>query len=405
MIFLTVFVDLIGFGIVIPVLPYYARSFGADAFVLGWLLASFSIMQFLFTPYLGRLSDRIGRKPVLALSMFGTAVASVLTGMAHFVIGLPLLFAARILDGITGANIAAAQAYIADVTPPEKRAHGMGIIGMAFGLGFVLGPAIGGELSHRFGVSVPFFVVGALALLNALAMWLWLPEPERHVIATPSSRFQPLLDALGRRETALPVLVYFLATFAFANMEATLALLALDRFGFNTEQVGFLFGYLGILFALVQGGLIRRLVPRFGEPRLVAVGALSAAAALLIIGRSETLVFLLTGLGLLAFGQGISNPTLTSLVSRMTASTQQGAALGVTQSMGSLGRILGPLIGGWLYLNISLAAPYYFGGFTMALAGMLSLYYVRYQGSMRHQGEVGQQGDVRPQERLEPPPA
>jgi DHA1 family tetracycline resistance protein-like MFS transporter len=375
--FITILIDLVGFGIIIPVLPYYTRSFGADAFVLGALLASYSVMQFLFAPILGRLSDRVGRKPVLALSMLGTAVASVLMGVAHLAIGLPLLFVARLLDGATGGNISTAQAYIADVTPPEKRAMGMGLIGMAFGLGFVLGPAIGGDLSVRFGIATPFYVVGAVALLNAAAMWSFLPEPERHrgVEAAPQGRLQALLEALRRKETALPILIFFFSTYAFANMEATLALLALDRFGFSARQTGLLFGYTGLLLAMVQGGLIRRLVPRFGEQVLVAAGMLVTASGLLLIGVSGHLVLLFLAMALLALGQGMSNTALSSLVSRLTPRDRQGTSLGLTQSMGSLGRILGPLTGGFLYSHAGTASPYYFGGVMMLGAWGLAMYH------------------------------
>lgn len=376
-IFLTVFIDLVGFGIVIPVLPYYVRTFGADADTLGLMTATFSLMQFIFSPILGGLSDRIGRKPVLTISLLGTAAASVMMGLAGSVGGIAMLFAARILAGISGATIATAQAYIADVTPPEKRAAGMGLIGAAFGMGFVLGPTIGGVLSHRFGVTVPFYTVAVVAVLNAILAQLNLQEPERHqtISMDRGSRFRAMSEILLETKGAMPIWIMFMGVVAFANMETTIALLSQDRYQMTPEQTGYLFAYMGILIAVVQGGLIRKLVPRFGELSLTMAGAGITGAALLLIAGIDGLMILLMALGMVALGQGMLTPSLSSLISKQAAPDRQGMVLGVSQAMGSLARILGPLLGGWLYARVSRTSPYLVGGLMMLGTSALTAWY------------------------------
>lgn len=389
-IFLTVFIDLVGFGIIIPALPFYVRSFGADAGTLGLLTATFSLMQFLFMPILGDLSDRLGRRPVIIFSLIGTAVSALLMGVANTWGGLALLFVARALSGISGATISTAQAYIADVTTPEKRAAGMGLIGVAFGLGFILGPTFGGILSHRFGVTVPFLFVAVLALANAGLAWWMLPEPERRQAPTAKdSRMLAIKEALGRGETAIPIHLFSLTILAFTNLETTLALLTLDRYGLTSEQTGYLFAYMGVLITVVQGGLIRRLVPLLGEQRLVWIGTASTGLAMLLIGVRGELAFLILALGGVALGQGVLNPSLSSLLSRQAPEGKQGLILGVSQSLGSLARVVGPIMGGFLYSRVGMAAPYVAGGILMLCASAMGLYY---------QGKY-------PIETLVPPPA
>ena len=378
LIWLTVFIDLVGFGIIIPILPLYAERHGASKFEIGLLLAVYSLAQFVFAPVLGALSDRIGRKPVLAVSLFGTAVASFVLGFASELPGaLWLIFAARILDGITGANIAAAQAYVADVTPAEKRAKGLGLIGMAFGLGFVLGPAIGGLLS-TIDPTLPFYAVGVLAAANAIAMLVRLPEPERHISfsAEAGTRFSRLTAALRSPETRLLLVVAMLTMTAFAAMEATLALLLKERFGFDQAGASFLFAFVGIVMAVVQGGLVGKMVDRLGERPLIVFGAalLATAFALLAAPLPATLGILLPALAMLSVGIGLHNPSVTGLVSRLTPASQQGSALGVTQSMSSIGRIVGPLVGGALY-HFGWSLPYYAGAAIMVVALAFAVYY------------------------------
>lgn len=378
LLWITVFVDLVGFGIVIPILPLYAERHGASPLQIGLLLASYSAMQFVFAPVLGSLSDRVGRKPVLAVSLYGTALASVALGLASgWEHSLWLIFVARILDGVTGANIATAQAYVADVTTPEKRAKGLGLIGMAFGLGFVLGPAVGGLLAS-IDVSLPFYAVGVLAFVNATAMLFRLPEPERHISfsADASTRFSRLGAAMRDPRTRLLLVVLLLATTAFSAMEATLALLLKDRFAYDAAHAAWLFAYVGVVMALVQGGLVGRLVERVGERPLLVFGTAALAVALALLGLPlpPSIPVLLGALGLLALGTGLQTPAATALVSRSTPAAAQGVALGVSQSMTAVGRIGGPLLGGALY-HFGWGVPYYAAASIMLAALAVTLYY------------------------------
>src|SRR5881394_2648303 len=270
-IFVTVFIDLIGFGIVIPVLPYYAEGtrFGATPREVGLLFASYSVMQLVFAPVLGRLSDKYGRRPVLLVSLLGTSLGFLILGFATT---LWMLFLGRIIDGISGGNISTAQAYIADVTTEEDRAKGMGLIGAAFGLGFVLGPAIGGVLS-RWGINVPFLFAGGLALANAVLLYLALPEtvtadhPARASAASGRGWGQ-LMTSLRNPRLSVVLTIYFLSIVAFSIMTATFSLFMMFRLGYDAFHNGWVFAFVGIISAAVQGGLIGKLVKRFGEPLL-----------------------------------------------------------------------------------------------------------------------------------------
>lgn len=349
-IFITVFIDLVGFGIVIPVLPYYVEGtkFNASARMVGLLFASYSIMQFIFTPVLGRLSDKHGRRPVLLVSLIGTSIGFLILGFATT---LWMLFLGRIIDGISGGNISTAQAYIADVTKPEDRAKGMGLIGAAFGLGFTLGPAIGGILSH-WGIGVPFIFAGCLALANAVLLYFKLPEtitpdhPAR-VSAALGRGWSNLVAALRRRRLALVLGVYFLFIVAFSIMTTTFALFTMYRFGYDAAHNGYLFMYVGIIGVIIQGGLIGRLVKTFGEMPLVLVGALLFALSLFAIpfaGPHTGLLTLLLIGGVFAVGNSLATPSLTALASKSVGPGEQGTVLGVTQSAASLARAVGPSI-------------------------------------------------------------
>src|SRR5215210_569596 len=269
-IFVTVFIDLVGFGIVIPVLPFYVvgTQFDASPRMVGLLFASYSVMQLIFTPVLGRLSDRYGRRPVLFFSLLGTSAGFLILGFAT---ALWMLFAGRIIDGISGGNISTAQAYIADVTTPEERAKGMGLIGAAFGLGFIFGPAIGGILS-RWGIGVPFLFAAGLAFANAVLLYFTLPEtvtpdhPAR--VSAAGGGWSQITASLKQPKLAFVLLIFFLFVVAFSIMTASFALYTMYRFGFDAQHNGYLFGFIGVIGVLIQGVLIGRLVKRWGETPL-----------------------------------------------------------------------------------------------------------------------------------------
>jgi multidrug resistance protein len=395
-IFVTLFIDLIGFGIVIPVLPYYVTRFNASPRMVGLLFASYSVMQLIFSPILGALSDKYGRRPILFFSLLGTSLGFFVMGFATT---LWMLFLGRIIDGITGGNISTAQAYVADITGPEDRAKGMGLIGAAFGLGFVFGPAIGGILS-RWGVSVPFIFAGALALMNAILLYFALPEtvtpdhPAR--ISAATGRWSQLSQALKQRRLAYLLVIYFLVIVGFSIMTSSFALFTMYRFGFDAIHNGYLFMYVGILGALIQGGLIRRLVGRFGEAPLATLGTFLFAVSLFAIPLAHQgaglLILLLIGT-LFSMGNSFATPTITALASKSVGPAEQGGVLGVTQSAASLARVVGPLISaaliasavatiganGQLYKmsNESLRNTFWAAGGIMLAAFLLTAYFTR----------------------------
>jgi multidrug resistance protein len=379
LLFLTVFVDLVGFGIILPLLPFYATRFGASALVVGLLVTSYAVVQFFMAPLWGRLSDRYGRRPILLLGLVGSAVSYLVFAWAGSVL---VLLVSRLLAGVGGATIPVAEAYIADVTPPERRAGNMGLIGAAFGLGFTLGPALGGLLS-TVSPQAPGFAAAALCLGNALLAALFLPE-SRHQAPGPrygagvrrSPGFPFTLGGL-RSSLANPALrhvlvLYFLFTAAFAVIQPTLSLLGADRFGLGQARVGYLFAFLGIVSAVVQGGLVRRLVPRLGEWRLVRLSVVPFVGGLVLLGLAPSLPLLLVALALLAIGYGGALPSVIALVSRASPAHLQGGVLGVGQSLGSLARIVAPALAGAAY-GLALAAPYLMGAALAALAGVLAL--------------------------------
>jgi MFS family permease len=382
--FLTVFLDLLGFGLVIPFLPGLARHLGASDFVATLPGSAYSFMQFLFIPIWGRLSDRIGRRPVLLWSIAASALGMAFLGVSG---SLTLLFAARLWSGAATANIAVAQAYIADVTPPERRARGMGIIGIAFGLGFILGPAVGGELS-RFPVrghtgTLPALVAAGLSVVNLLLALRTLPEslpPEAR--GRRVRRAVPLDLAAARAAAHTPgigtaVAVNFLLVLWFAGMEQTFRLFTADRFGLSDAGTGRIFALVGVTGAVVQGGLVGRLARRFGESPLIRAGLLIQAAAFALLGACPSLgggatVGLYLAAMLIALGNGITTPTLPAYASRRAGVDSQGLTLGTLQSASALARVLGPALGGLLYAGIAPSAPYYTGAAGFVIAAVLA---------------------------------
>jgi DHA1 family tetracycline resistance protein-like MFS transporter len=355
-IFITMFIDLIGFGVAIPVLPDYAKTeFGASPFTIGWLIASYSIMQFISTPFLGQLSDKYGRRPILLFSLLGTSVAALITGLAT---ALPVLFFGRIFDGFTGGNISTAQAYIADVTSKENRAKGMGLIGAAFGLGFVFGPAIGGILS-KISPHAPFFFVSALAFSNATLLYFILPESiKKGSVATSEfrkNRLAELFDALKNKQFGTLTAVYFFLVTSFSIMNYAFVLYTLERFGYRPEQNGYIFAFIGIIAVIFQGGLVGRLARMFGENALTIAGCLIMALSLFaipyIFPNFGGLAALLVAVALLAIGNSMASTSVTSLVSKGSSEAEQGKSLGIVQSGASLARAIGPALGGVLLNN------------------------------------------------------
>jgi MFS family permease len=358
-IFLVVFVDLVGFGIVIPILPYYAKSFGASATTLGVLMMCYSGMQFIFSPLWGRLSDRIGRRPVILTSVLGIGISMVVLGFAR---SLGWLFAGRCLAGFFGANIAAASAYIADVTPPEQRAKGMGLIGAAFGLGFLFGPVLGGVLS-RWGYGTAAFVASGISLCNFIFAGLKLKEPELSEEVRREHRNRFTLE-LWRRivsnpKTGTSILLFFLVTTGFAQLETTFALFLLARFGLDAQHAGLILGLMALVMILVQGGGIGRMVKVAGETKLVISGTAIMALSLFLASLPHHLSLFITALLFQAFGFAMTNPSLSSLTSRNALPGAQGATMGVYQSAGSLARVIGPITAGFLFDHLGIAIPFW----------------------------------------------
>jgi len=356
--FFVVFLDLLGFGIVIPILPYYVKAYGADARALGLLLAIYSAMQLVFAPVWGRLSDERGRRPILVATILGQAASLVVLGLAP---SLAWLFVGRALAGICGGNLSTAAAYIADVTPEEGRARGMGVIGAGFGLGFIFGPALGGLLSH-WGYGTPMFAAASLSFLAAVFAWARLPEPALGIEERRQHRRRfdraSLRASLGDGRTRIAIVLFFVLTLAATQTETAFALFVQARYGYGAREAGLLLGLSGLVMAGVQGGLIGRLTRRFGEARLVAVGALALACALVVFATTRHAALLVASLAALGLGMGLTHPSLQSLASRGAAPGRQGATLGVYQSAGSLARIAGPPLGGWLYDVHGIGVPF-----------------------------------------------
>ncbi|MGZ6143359.1 MAG: MFS transporter [Myxococcales bacterium] len=389
--FITVFLDLVGFGIIVPFLAYYVESFGARAAVVGLLMSSYSLAQFVFAPIWGRVSDRVGRRPILLLGLGGSVAGFTLFGLAGT---LSMLFIGRIAMGIFGATIPTAQAAVADVTAPENRARGMGLIGAAIGLGFILGPALGGILAHlssalpvalfhRNPYALPCLAAAGLAAVNLAAAAFLLPEslPDAVRKAPPAraSRLESLLQGLSDPRLRMLVLIYFLFMLGFTMMEATLTLFIENRIGSAdhaqlVRRVGYLFGFIGAIQVTLQGGLVGRLAGRFGEPRLLLAGCLLAMISLgsVPMVRSWGALYLVA-FGLAASG-GLAQPSVASLISRAATAGTQGGALGTSQSASSLARVVGPVLAGALFQQVSPGAPYVLAAvLALAAAGCVRL--------------------------------
>ncbi|MBN20565.1 MAG: tetracycline resistance MFS efflux pump [Bdellovibrionaceae bacterium] len=369
--FLVLFIDLLGFGIVIPILPYYAESFGATAWDLGWLMTIYSLMQFLFAPLWGQLSDRIGRRKVLLISIFGTVLS--LTGLG-FASSLVWLFIARFCAGIMTANISTAYAYVADVTTQENRSKGMGLIGAGFGLGFIFGPAIGGILSQH-GYSTPLFFAAGLSALNLILAIFILKEPpltheQRKANRDRKFNRTTLKEVLSHPLTGSTTFLFFLLTLAVVQMEVSFALYLKTRFSKTALQAGYLLGTMGLIMAFIQGGLIGKLSKLFGDIRLVLIGTVLMSAGMSWFGQTFDYTHLIYAMILMAFGHGILHPTLSSLCSQGAAPSRRGVTMGIFHSSSSLARIVGPPMSGYLFDHLGAGTPF------IAASGVLLLAFV-----------------------------
>lgn len=385
-VFFTVFLDLLGFGLIIPVQTFYAESFGARPALITLIGASYSAMQFIFMPFWGRLSDRIGRRPVVLTSVAVSCLGFLLFGLAD---SLWMLFAARMLAGFGNANIGAAQAVIADSTGPKDRAKGMGLIGMAFGLGFIIGPAVGGALG-QFGLAVPAFAAAGLAAANWVSAWFLLPETRKvGAPGTYANREEARKRILARPTIKRLMAMSLVITTGFALMEQVLALFV-ERFWVPeamipaTAAVGhkraaalttWVLLSVGLTMAVVQGGLIGRLARRFGEAKLVVAGTACIATGLLVqplSGELQSFPLLIATAMLLALGSGMTTPSITGILSRSVDSDQQGSALGLGQSASALGRVLGPAMAGVLF-EVGPRWPFWTGAVLAVVAFGIAL--------------------------------
>ncbi|QDK36529.1 MFS transporter [Bdellovibrio sp. NC01] len=377
-IFFTVFLYLVGFGVVIPILPILSKNFGATATQTGLLLSVYSAMQFLFSPFWGRLSDRLGRRPILLFCLACEGLSYLLFAWART---LEWLFVARILAGFFGASISTASAYISDITPKNQRSKGMALIGVAFGLGFVVGPALGGLLAvwgrhinsaPHFDTSFSFCWVAVLCFANFLFGIKYLKESlsEKSESAEKKKRFSVMWHYLNVKTVGPLMTVFLLSSLAMSGMEATLILFMGEKFGWDVKQVSFGFAYIGVIIIFTQGFLVRRLLPKWGERKVLRLGILLLALGIAGIAFSNNLALMCLTMTVLSLGNGLANPSTLGSISLLTDQKEQGVAMGVTQSMASLGRIIGPALGGLLYQHISITSPFLTSG-LLALIGFM----------------------------------
>jgi DHA1 family tetracycline resistance protein-like MFS transporter len=371
-IFLTVLIDLIGFGIILPILPIYAQRFGARGVGYGALIFVFSAMQFLATALLGRLSDRIGRRPIILATTLFNAAGYLLFAFAG---SYWLLFFSRVISGFASGNISAAQAYIADITTPAERARDMGIIGAAFGIGFVLGPMIGGLADHYLGHFAPGLIAAGLSIANFFSASAILQESlsAEHRTERPLFDLGHMVEALSRAELRPLMLVWLLAPFAFAGYTVALPLHAAQAFGWGSKELGWLFVLIGFIAAVVQGLVFGRLERRFGARVLLVFGLFGMGVSIAVVPYAGSGLLVYAWTVPLAFTNSLFAPAASGLVSVYANPSEQGAILGAAQAFAALGRSLGPLAAGWAYDGLGSRQAFLLAGAAMLLGGLASL--------------------------------
>ena len=377
--FVTVFLDLMGFGLIIPILPTYAKSLGAPYWEIGAIAVMFPLMQFLFSSFWGGLSDRFGRRPIMLTSIAITIMAYLFFAHATTI---ALLFFSRMLSGFGAANLSVAQAYISDVTTPENRTKSFGIIGAAFGLGFIFGPPIGGFLKENYSLEMVGYAAAAFSLLNLILATFMLPESlqtkttDRKLFPNP---FKDVIDGFKTEFTGSLLLINFVYIGAFSMMQITAALLWEEQYDLSDAQVGYMFSYIGVLAVIIQGGLIGLINKKLGEKRLLILGNILMFLGLLLMPFVPVRLFIpleLLAMAIISFGNSFLTPTINTMLSNNTAETDQGKVLGTNQSVGSLARLVGPLLGSALY-GVAYFLPYLAASIIMLLVSWLSLQMIK----------------------------
>jgi len=372
-IIMTIFIDITGFGMIIPLLPFYAAEFQAGSTALGVLVASFSIMQFIFSPILGRISDSLGRRPILLLSILTSMVSFIVFAVANSFL---MLLLSRIIAGMA-TETAVAQAYIADITDETDRAKGIGRLGAAFGVGFIIGPAIGGLLSV-YGFWAPGFAAAVLTLLNLLFVFFFLPESISHkdLPTRTTSKFhdgflRKLANAMGRPLIGPTLIISFIITLAFATVPVIVPLLGISFFDFSSIEMSYVFMYIGLIQIILQGFIIGRLVKRAGEERLIAFGSLLMMLGMFVMPLLANISIFLGSITMMGSGVGIINTAVPSFISKRTQANEQGGMLGLTQSISNIARVPGPLVGGSVFEFAGLTAPFLLSGVLLLVAFVL----------------------------------
>ena len=390
-IFLTIFIDLLGFGIIIPLLPSFSVNvLHINEFTIGLIAGIYSLMQFLFTPVWGYLSDRYGRKPILVMSLIGSVVSNLLLAFVFsgIILSASILILARAFAGIFAANISAAQAVISDVTSHEERTKGIGMISAAFALGFVFGPSIGGVLSQNFGYSFPVYISAALSLIAALLCIFIFKETLSKEIQLKNRlskrKYNPFnlrifLTALSNKSYGKYMIIFFVAVFSFSNIFGTFQLFAERKEGLNMNQaeIGYIFSFMGVMGALVQIFLLKIINKKLGEENTLILGCFFAIFGLGLIGFSTNLIFLLFVIVILSVGNGLNNTVSISMLSQSVGKEEQGTILGINQSLGSLARFLGPVWGGFVYQFLGYKYPFLTGGLFMLIITLYSYFIIK----------------------------